>query len=155
MCRRSLRTEGSKSRYGEHVGTESSECDRRSAPPVEVNVDLSNYSQAEEIEHRVLLILDKSLGQDHAQISAVVSDLGRIYLYQDRYTEAELLYRRSLSIEIKEKTGGEDDNDNGHDLEQPRGDIPQTEPHDSGGTFHPLTTCKFSMTLHRQDIFMS
>ena len=57
------------------------------------------------------MILDKSLGQDHAKIPAVVSDLGRIYLYQDRYTEAELLYRRSLSIKIKEKTGGEDDND--------------------------------------------
>ena len=35
---------------------------------VEVNVDLGNYNQAEEIDHRVLSILEKSLGQDRLQI---------------------------------------------------------------------------------------
>jgi tetratricopeptide (TPR) repeat protein len=69
--------------------------------------NLGNYVLAEHIENRALSILEKSLGPEHPEIAAVLSDLGRICFYQGRNAEAESLYGRALSI--AEKTAGGDD----------------------------------------------
>lgn len=55
-------------------------------------------TQAEAFYKRAVGILEASLGQRHTELGTVLKNLARLYREQNRYIEAEPLYRRTLDI---------------------------------------------------------
>jgi tetratricopeptide (TPR) repeat protein len=46
----------------------------------------------------VLAVRERALGSDHPDVAASLNNLAELYYDQGRYSEAESLYRRALSI---------------------------------------------------------
>jgi tetratricopeptide (TPR) repeat protein len=55
-------------------------------------------AEAEPFYKRCLAITENALGADHPQVGTLLGSLGSFYRVQNRYAEAERLFRRSLAI---------------------------------------------------------
>jgi len=56
---------------------------------------------AERLYKRSLAILKKAFGPDHPGIAAQLNNLAALYVSQGRLVDAEPLYERSLTIQVK------------------------------------------------------
>ena len=56
------------------------------------------YAEAEQVFKRSLLIMEKALGLEHADVGTSLNHLAGFYQDQGKYAEAELLYERALAI---------------------------------------------------------
>jgi tetratricopeptide (TPR) repeat protein len=60
-----------------------------------------NYSEAEGLFKRALVIRLKALGSSHPDVGQSLNNLANVYWYQGKYSEAEGLYKRALAIREK------------------------------------------------------
>ncbi len=58
----------------------------------------ARYAEAEPLYERSLIILEKTLGDEHPTVAAALNNLATLYSDQRRLAEAELLYERSFKI---------------------------------------------------------
>lgn len=61
----------------------------------------AEYSKAEAFHKLALAILEESLGPDHPNVAAGLSNLSRAYEKQGKYAQAQPLYQRALAISEK------------------------------------------------------
>ncbi|MFH7029679.1 MAG: FxSxx-COOH system tetratricopeptide repeat protein [Heteroscytonema crispum UTEX LB 1556] len=56
------------------------------------------YSQAEPLYQKALLLRQRLLGEEHPDVATSYSNLAALYHYQGQYSEAEPLYQKALSL---------------------------------------------------------
>ena len=59
---------------------------------------LSDYTKAEPLYKRSLVITEKALGPENPRVAAILNNLAKLYCSIGDYAKAEPLYKRSLAI---------------------------------------------------------
>jgi tetratricopeptide (TPR) repeat protein len=61
--------------------------------------DSHRYAEAESLQKQALAIREAQLGPNHPETMISINNLGRVYQYQQRYDEAEAMFRQKLALE--------------------------------------------------------
>jgi len=60
-----------------------------------------NYTGALQTAQQALITVENRYGQTHPYTAVVLNNLGMIYKAQAQYSQAEIYYRKALTIEVK------------------------------------------------------